>query len=241
MNIVVIAALEEEALLLRESLSHCKIRQFIGHQFHEGLYQGIPVVVAKSGVGKVNAAVVTTAAIARFVPRLVINTGSAGALSSEMKQGDIVIAKELAHHDVDLRAFGYQYGQVAQDEPRYRIPPDLLEPALRVAQSLQERYLPHRLDTGLIVSGEQFVDKKEHKDRIRQHFPDALAVEMEGAAIAQTCRLLKTPYLIVRAISDLADQAAELSFEQFLPLAAQHSAEVVQALIQHFGHRSLDV
>ncbi|CWP08263.1 putative nucleoside phosphorylase [Neisseria meningitidis] len=186
------------------------------------------MVLALSGIGKVNAAVATAWIIREFAADCVINTGSAGGLGKGLKVGDVVIGTETAHHDVDVTAFGYAWGQVPQLPARFASDGILIEAAKRAARTFEGA----AVEQGLIVSGDRFVHSSEGVAEIRKHFPEVKAVEMEAAAIAQTCHQLETPFVIIRAVSDSADEKADISFDEFLKTAAANSAKMVAEIVK---------
>lgn len=225
----IIGAMEPEIALLKQAMTHLQTQTFGATTVHLGLIGKQNVALCLSGIGKVNAAISTTILIEHFACDCIINTGSAGALSPNMKIGDLVIGTEIAHHDVDVTAFGYQHGQIPQLPPRYHSHKTMLFSTEMAAGQLPELQ-KHK---GLIVSGDQFISNDNMLATIRKNFPDALAVEMEAAAIAQTCHQLNRPFVIIRAISDTGDSEAAISFEAFLETAAVHSAKLVQILLRH--------
>ena len=226
--VAVIGAMEQEIELLKSNMDNLHTETFGKFTIHSGEYAGRKIVVALSGIGKVNAAVATALVISHFAPACVINTGSAGGLGRGLKVGDVVIGKEAAHHDVDVTAFGYVSGQVPQLPARFSSDTELVKAAQRSATAFGQATVHH----GLVVSGDQFVHSSEKVEHIRVLFPDVLAVEMEAAAIAQSCTQLNTPFVIIRAISDLADEKADISFDEFLETASVHSARMVQQIIE---------
>lgn len=230
MTIAIIAAMEQELKQLREHLINPQEKTLLNQRFYRGTLEGQPVVISQCGIGKVNAALGTALLINNFQPSLVINSGSAGAIASNLNQGDVLIASAVAHHDVDVCAFGYEWGQVPGSPPRFAADASARARAEAVAEAL---HFP--VVSGLLVSGDQFVHGGANLARIREHFPDALALEMEAAAIGQCCQALNTPWLVLRAISDRADGQASLSFEEFLPLAAARSATLLQRLLQSWS------
>lgn len=226
-TIAVIGAMKPELALLQIRL-HNTVSKTIGNiTFHEGLLAGKDVVMVLSGIGKVNAAAATALVVQQFRPDCVINTGSAGGLGRGLRVGDVVIGTEIAHHDVDATAFGYTFGQVPQLPPRFGSDAGLIKAAKQAASAFSGATIVE----GLVVSGDQFIQGSAKIDAIRQHFADVQAVEMEAAAIAQTCYQMGTPFVIVRAISDAADESASQSFDEFLQTAACHSAQMVEALV----------
>ncbi len=219
--------MQPELDLLQSRLQQAQSQRSGQIVFHTGLLAGKPVVLVLSGIGKVNAAVATALVIQQFKPACVINTGSAGGLGAGLKVGDVVLGAEAAHHDVDVTAFGYVPGQVPQQPPRFASDAVLLQTARQAAAA----FAGAAIVEGLVVSGDAFIHERSKIDAIRRDFADVQAVEMEAAAIAQTCHVLATPFVIVRAISDAADEAASQSFDEFLQTAARHSAQMVENLV----------
>ena len=226
--VAIIGAMEQEIALLQSRIAQPQHEKVAHVAITRGTLAGKPVLLAQSGIGKVNAAITTTILLEKYQAACVINTGSAGGLQGGMKQGDVVVGIQTAHHDADATAFGYAIGQLPQMPARYDSDATLVEHAARAAVAFDGAAI-HR---GLIVSGDQFINHPDKIARIRTHFPDALAVEMEAAAIAQTCYQFARPCVIIRALSDLADGEAEYSFETFLQMAATHSAEMVENLVK---------
>ena len=227
-TVAVIGAMQAEIDYLKNQLNDIQTHQFGEHfTVYTGKIHQKNIVLSLSGIGKVNAAIATTLVIQHFQPDFVINTGSAGGIGQGVRVGDVVIGQEAAHHDVDATVFGYAHGQVPQLPTRFLADKNLIKAAISAAQVFQAA----QVHQGLIVSGDCFVHHIQHIERIKTHFADVQAVEMEAAAIAQTCALLKTPFVIIRAISDSAEEKADISFEEFLPIAAQHSAQMVLNLI----------
>ncbi|NUE66767.1 5'-methylthioadenosine/adenosylhomocysteine nucleosidase [Snodgrassella sp. ESL0253] len=225
--IAIIAAMQPELDYLLEQLDNRQDSVAGAVHFHQGEIKGVRVILALSGIGKVNAALTTSVIIERFAPDYVINTGSAGGLKAGIQIGDVVVGNEVAHHDVDVTVFGYVPGQVPQLPPRFFADQHLIDAAKQAAQV----FTGAEIHTGLIVSGDQFIGTAEQNRFIKENFADVVAVEMEAAAIAQTCHQLNVPFVIIRAISDNGDANASISFEQFLQQAAIHSAKMIINLI----------
>lgn len=226
-TIAVIGAMQPELDLLQNRLDNAVTTQIGSITFHEGVLAGKDVVLVLSGIGKVNAAVATALVIQQYRPDYVINTGSAGGLGQGLRVGDVVIGAEVAHHDVDVTAFGYVHGQVPQLPVRYASDAGLMKAAKHAAVA----FAGATIREGLVLSGDQFIHDSHTIDHIRRHFADVEAVEMEAAAIAQACHQLHTPFVVVRAISDAADEEANQSFDAFLQTASRHSAQMVEALV----------
>ncbi|SMR71669.1 adenosylhomocysteine nucleosidase [Marinobacterium sediminicola] len=230
-RIALIGAMDQEIELLKNSLDDLESRSICGFDFYTGTMHGVEVVLLKSGIGKVNAAIGTTLLLQAFSPDCVINTGSAGGFDSRLNVGDVVISDEVRHHDVDVTVFGYEPGQVPGLPPAFTADPLLA----RMAEECISQ-LPHTNTVrGLIATGDSFMNCPERVAHTRKIFPAMQAVEMEAAAIAQTCHQFETPFIVIRALSDIAGKESNLSFEQFLDTAAKHSAEMVMALVQRIA------
>lgn len=217
--------LEELISLLENKESH----DFCGLKFNTGTLVGKKIAIVKCGIGKVFAAMAASAMIAKFSPRLIVNTGVGGALSSGLRPLDVVIAERLVQHDMDTSALGDAKGLVSGINKIYfesdtRVSKILLE----AAQSLS---LSARL--GTVASGDKFVAERKEKEAIISEF-SADVCEMEGAAIAQVAYVNKTPFAVVRAISDSADEGSSMDYMEFLPIAAKNSARLTLALIEKF-------
>lgn len=226
--IAIIAAMAQEAALLRGALVQKKVTTIAGMDIVQGFLEDKPVVLMQCGIGKVNAALGTTLLLDHFQAQSVINTGSAGALDSRLNVGDVVIADALLHHDVDVTAFGYVPGQMAQMPATYAGDQHLLDAVRQVATST----MSCGVHSGMIVSGDQFIHGGAALAKIKQHFPQALAVEMEAAAIAQVCYRFAVPFTVIRAISDNANGDACVDFDAFLEQASTHSANMVRQLLR---------
>ncbi|GAA0685793.1 5'-methylthioadenosine/S-adenosylhomocysteine nucleosidase [Marinobacterium maritimum] len=230
-RVALIGAMDQEVELLKNSLEDLQAQTLSGFDFYTGTLNGIEITLLKSGIGKVNAAIGTTLLLQTFSPDCVINTGSAGGFDSRLNVGDVVISDEVRHHDVDVTVFGYEPGQVPGLPPAFTADPLLA----RMAEECIAQ-LPHTNTVrGLIATGDSFMNCPERVAHTRTLFPTMQAVEMEAAAIAQTCHQFNTPFIVIRALSDIAGKESNLSFEQFLETAAEHSAQMVMALVQRIA------
>lgn len=228
MKIAVIGAMEEEVELLRAAISNPKTTVIANSEYTEGTYEGKDVVLLKSGIGKVNAAMSTTILLHEFKPDVVINTGSAGGYDENLEVGAIVISDEVRHHDVDATIFGYEIGQVPQMPPAFKSDANLMQAAELAVQKIGE----HQAATGLITTGDAFMNDSVRVEVVRKQFPTMKAVEMEAAAVAQVCYQFGTPFVVIRALSDIAGKESNISFDEFLPVAAKHSTQVVLETIK---------
>ncbi|HDJ5123506.1 TPA: 5'-methylthioadenosine/S-adenosylhomocysteine nucleosidase [Staphylococcus aureus] len=222
----IIGAMEEEVTILKNKLTQLSEISVAHVKFYTGILKDREVVITQSGIGKVNAAISTTLLINKFQPDIIINTGSAGALDESLNVGDVLISDDVKYHDADATAFGYEYGQVPQMPVAFQSSKPLIE---KVSQVVQQQQLTAKV--GLIVSGDSFIGSVEQRQKIKKAFPNAMAVEMEATAIAQTCYQFNVPFVVVRAVSDLANGEAEMSFEAFLEKAAVSSSQTVEALV----------
>ncbi|MDO4698029.1 MAG: 5'-methylthioadenosine/S-adenosylhomocysteine nucleosidase [Pasteurellaceae bacterium] len=226
MKIGIIGAMEQEVQILRHYMQEPKITEIAGCKIYEGKINNTNVALLQSGIGKTAAAIGTTLLLQLTKPDMVINTGSAGGLDSNLNVGDIVISTEVRHHDVDVTAFGYEKGQLPANPAAFLPDADLVELATKESQKAGFNAV-----AGLICSGDAFINGAEKMAQIRQDFPVVAGVEMEAASIAQVCHAFGVPFVVIRAISDVADKESHLSFEEFLPLAAEKSSSIVLAVL----------
>lgn len=229
MKLGIIGAMAEEVAQLKEAMHTPKVERIANMDFHHGTIQGKEVIVVQSGIGKVNAAVCAQILISEFHAEGIINTGIAGSLKEEINIGDIVLATDLVHHDMDATGFGYPLGQIPQmDIFAFPTNDHLRQTALTSFAALYPEAKAHQ---GRIVSGDQFVSDKAKKQWISENFA-GYCTEMEGAAIAQAAYLSRIPCLVIRSISDKADDSAQMAYEEFEKLAVKRSVSLTQALIE---------
>jgi len=231
----IIGAMEDEVSLLRSAMETPHVTKIGEFEFYEGRLEGKSVVLLRCGIGKVTAAVGCALLIHTFKPDFVINTGSAGGIDPALHFGDVIISTGLLYHDVDVTAFNYAPGQLPGQPQIFPADEKLIAKAEQaVAQLKQEKALPADLNycQGLIGTGDTFMYQPESIAALRQRFPNVAAVEMEGAAIAHCCRLFSVPVLVIRALSDIAGVESPIKFDEFLPIASKHSAEIVRCIIK---------
>jgi adenosylhomocysteine nucleosidase len=227
MKIAVIGAMEEEVEILRGTLQNTSTKTIANSEYTEGTYAGKDVVLLKSGIGKVNAAMSTTILLNEYKPDVVINTGSAGGYDENLEVGAIVISDEVRHHDVDATIFGYEMGQVPQMPASFKSDKQLMKLAEEAVAEIGE----HQFAVGLITTGDSFMNDPVRVEKVRGYFPTMKAVEMEAAAVAQVCYQFGTPFVVIRALSDIAGKQSDISFDEFLPVAAKHSTQIVLKVI----------
>lgn len=228
MKIAIIGAMQEEITLLQEQLKERTKLSVFHLEVFKGKLANHQVFLVQSGIGKVASALATSLLIQQFSPDLVINTGSAGGFDPELNIGDIVIADSLMYHDVDVSHFGYERGQVPSMPKHYVADSNASAIAYNAAQQLEKI----QVRTGLICSGDSFVGSDEAAEDIQAAFPNAKAVEMEGASIAQVCHMMDTPVVVIRSLSDIAGKTSTVSFETYLATAAKHSAMLVMGMTE---------
>lgn len=227
MKIAVIGAMEEEVELLRNTLQNTSTKIIANSEYTKGTYASHDVIVLKSGIGKVNAAMSTTILLDEYQPDIVINTGSAGSFDEKLEIGAIVISDEVRHHDVDATIFGYEMGQVPQMPASFKSDEKLMKLAEEAVTEIGE----HQFAVGLITTGDSFMNDPVRVEKVRSYFPTMKAAEMEAAAIAQVCYQFGTPFVVIRALSDIAGKESNISFDEFLPVAAKHSTQIVLKVI----------
>ncbi|MDF2857280.1 MAG: 5-methylthioadenosine nucleosidase [Neobacillus sp.] len=228
MKIAIIGAMEEEVTLLRDNIEESTQETVAGCEFTFGKMRGADVILLRSGIGKVNAAMSTTILLEKYKPDCIINTGSAGGYNPELNVGDAVISTEVRHHDVDVTAFGYEYGQVPQLPAAFIADEKLINVAEQAANEIEN----FQIVKGLIATGDSFMEDPVRVDFVRTKFEDLQAVEMEAAAIAQVAYRFEVPFVIIRSLSDIAGKESELSFDQFIDKAALHSSTLVMKMVE---------
>lgn len=226
----IIGAMDSEVKHLKECLEDCKTSEFSGMTFYEGKLNQKDVVVVKSGIGKVNAALCAQVLILNFKVQKIINTGIAGATGKGLKVFDFVVSTEAVYHDFDTTAFGYKVGQVPGLPESFKADKDLVQKALEVFKQT-DFSKEHSIQSGLIASGDQFISGGERKDFIKNTFKPA-CVEMEGCAIAHTCHINKVPFVIIRCMSDMADDDVEQTYSFNEDTCAKASSEFVEAFVK---------
>lgn len=231
-RIGIIGAMAQEVSILAGQLEDAERYEHAGFVFHTGTRHGLEIVILQSGIGKVNAAVGTAILLERHQPDAIINTGSAGGFANDLVIGDVIISDEVRHHDVDAVVFGYELGQVPGMPAAYQADQRLRSVARGAIAELGEV----NVREGMIATGDAFMSDPERVASTRAQFPTMLAVEMEGAAIAQTCHLYGCPFVVIRALSDIPGSGNNhLSFEQFLDIAADHSSRMVDHMLLALG------
>jgi len=236
----IIGAMEPEVAILKAKLTNATSTEHAGYTFYKGQLDGNEVVIVQSGIGKVAAALATAVLIDRFDVDYVVNTGSAGGFDTTLKVGDIVVSSEVRYHDVDLTVFGYEVGQVPANPAAFMPHSDLVTAAKQgIEQLSQTAEQTIKAITGLITTGDTFMTKEVDIAKARANFPTMAAVEMEGAAIAQACLQLKTPFVIIRSLSDIAGKESAQTFEEYLETASVNSSQLVLNMLAQLKGKTL--
>ena len=222
----IIGAMQEEVETLLALTENKKELRKAGSVFYEGVLEGLNVVIVQCGVGKVNAAMCTQVLCDLFDVTHIVNTGIAGSLCADLDIGDLVVSEDAMYHDVDAVHFGYPYGKVpGMDTTEFPADKAMIGYAFAAAETVN----PGHTKIGRVASGDQFVAVKELKEKIIAN-TQGLCTEMEGAAIAQTAYRNQVPFVILRAVSDKADDSAQMDYPTFERSAAHRCAEVTRSL-----------
>lgn len=220
--------MEEEIKELLDHLDDSQQSDIGGTDFYEGTINGRSVVLVRCGVGKVQAAITTAFLIVNYKVDAVINSGSAGGIGDGLHVGELVLSDGVAYHDANATAFGYKMGQLPQQPQIYQADKTLVD---EIAHSAALTGLASK--KGLIVSGDQFVSDSQEITRIKGIYPEALCCEMEGGAVAQTAYQFKVPFAVIRAMSDVGDENAGQSFDEFIIAAGRRSAQMLLNFLEN--------
>ena len=225
MKIAIMGAMPEEIAPILEKVKEYQIIEYAGNRYYEASYKEVELIIAHSKIGKVFSTLTATTMCAYFGAQKLLFSGVAGAISSKLKVGDLIVATKLAQHDLDISAFGHPFGYVPEGVVSVEADRELIGLAKEVAKEMGKP-----LQEGVIATGDQFVADEKRKNWIGKTFY-ADALEMEGASVAVVCDALGVPFCILRAISDAADMDASFSFDEFLETSAVESAEFVMKMV----------
>ena len=229
MTIGIMGAMVEEIEPLLEYFSDIEVVEYAKNKYYKAKYNSHDIVIAYSKIGKVFATLTATTMIEKFGVEKLLFSGVAGAINPELKIGDLIVAKGLCQHDLDITAFGHPYGFVPEGEVCIYADKKLIELSKIVAKELNIN-----LKEGIIATGDQFVASEERKNWIGSTF-EADALEMEGASVAVVCDALDVPFFVLRAISDSADMEAGFDFDEFLKSSAKVSAKFVIEMVKNIS------
>ena len=226
-RIAIVGAMRQELHALMPLLNGHRSERIAGREFHLGTIHGRPVVLALSGIGKVAAATTAVLLIQAFDARCLVFTGVAGGLAAGVEGGDVVVARQLLHHDMDASPLFPRFEVPLAGRSRFDADASIADGLAAAAAAVASHRPGARLHQGLIVSGDRFVASRAESDALRALLPDALAVEMEGAAIAQVCTDFGRPFGVVRTISDRADDTAHVDFSRFIDEIASPTTRAI--------------
>jgi adenosylhomocysteine nucleosidase len=229
----IIGAMQLEVETLLGKLENTTQNTIAGSVFYEGVLEGLDVVIVQCGVGKVNAALCAQILCSTYGVTHIVNTGIAGSLNAELDIGDLVVSKDAMYHDFDCVHFGYEMGKVpGMDVVAFPADGAMIDDAFAAAEAVNAGHTK----IGRVATGDLFVAEKAAKQRIIE-VTGAFCTEMEGAAIAHTAYRNGVPFVILRAISDKADDSAEMDYPTFERIAAHRCANVTMALAQKLKSR----
>ena len=231
MKIGIIGAMASEVDSLKETMHVTRRETKAGMEFCEGDYGTMKAVVVQSGMGKVHAAICAQILVDDFAVTHIINTGVAGSLNEKLDIGDILVSVDAVQHDFTVEAIGFKKGEIPYTgQVAFAADKELRQKAVQAVRTVLPKV---RAVEGRVCSGDQFISSQKAKNRIISAF-DGDCVEMEGAAVAQVCYVNKIPFIILRAISDKADESSPVSFDEFEKQAAKNSASLVQFILDHW-------
>jgi len=224
--IAIMCAMREELEPVLEKVEVKEIIEYARNKFYLAKFEDKDLVLAYSKIGKVNAATTATVLIEKFGAKKILFSGVAGAIDSDLKIGDLIIATKTCQHDVDLTVFGYEPGFIPESQVYFDCDENLNEIAKKVAKKLNIK-----LKEGIIASGDQFIHSKEKKEWIAKTFK-ASAIEMEGGAVGCVTWTLDVPFFMLRAISDTAEEGAGVDFDEFLEESSKISAKFLLEMLK---------
>ncbi len=224
----IITAMQEEMQEIKKIMTNIKEKQIYELQFITGNINNKEVVLVEAGVGKVNAARVTQILIDNFDIEAIINVGVAGAANDELNMGDIVIGQIIVQHDFDITAFGHPKGFISNVGQYVESDSKLLKKMESTIQKFANK--DFKIKVGIIASGDIFCTETKMKEKIRSKF-FADAIEMEGAAIAQVCKLDNIPFIIIRSISDNPNGNNLITYKEYLEMATKRCAQIIKAYL----------
>ncbi|MDY4970716.1 MAG: 5'-methylthioadenosine/adenosylhomocysteine nucleosidase [Lachnospiraceae bacterium] len=228
--LAVIGAMDEEVSRIKDVMTDVEIETRAGMEFNKGKLAGKDAVVVRCGIGKVNAGMCTQILVDCYQADTIINTGIAGSLQTKIDIGDIVLSKDTLQHDMDATGFGYPVGVIPRMEQSvFEADEKLIELAEKSCKKVNPEIGVH---IGRVVSGDQFISDKVKKNWLIEKF-NGYCCEMEGAAIAQAAFLNNVPFLIVRAISDKADDSATMDYSEFEAKAITHSVNLILEIAEN--------
>lgn len=227
-NIGIIGAIDQEIKIFKKIINYQIIKNIGKFQVYIGTFKQNNIFLIKSGIGKVSASIASTILIVLFKSKIIINSGSAGALHPQLKIGDIIIPNQLCYYDVNLTNFGYSQGQIPQYPKQFKINKNLHNILIKTATQFKLSFT-----VGLLITGDSFVRGKNLINKLKLQFSSAIGVEMESTAIAQVCYQFHIPLIVIKSISDLSDQKATLNFKKNISIASLESSHFVKLILEN--------
>jgi len=227
--IAIMCAMREELEPLLKRVEIQNEVNFARNNYYLAKFNNLDLVLAYSKIGKVNASITATTLIEKFGAKKLLFSGVAGAIDSDLKIGDLIIASKTCQHDIDLTVFGYKPGYIPESEIFFECDKELNDIAKSVANDLNIN-----LKEGIIASGDQFIHNKEKKEWIKKTF-NASAIEMEGGAVGCVTWHLNIPFFMLRSISDTAEEGAGVDFDKFLEESSEISAKFLIEMLKRIG------
>jgi len=224
----IIAAMNEEAKAIKNVMKNIKSNNIFDLNFYEGKIGKVDCVLVKCGVGKVNAARTTQILIDKYDLDYIINVGSAGSIKDNINYGDVVIGKYVVQHDFDITAFGHEKGYISNIGTKLEGDKKLIKRCEYAIKQLEKN--EYNIIIGTIATGDIFCTSVKMKEKIKEKF-NADCVEMEGAAIAQVCYLSKTPFIVIRSISDSPNEKNHMEFNEYLEMVSNRCAEFINKML----------
>ncbi|MDO4814053.1 MAG: 5'-methylthioadenosine/adenosylhomocysteine nucleosidase [Gemella sp.] len=228
--IALIGAMPEEVAIIKSQIKDLRVEKKAHVDFYVGTYLDKDIVLMLCKPGKVNAAIATSLLLDNYSVDYVINIGSCGALDKDLEIGDLIVGTQVTHFDVDATYFGYELGQVPQMPAKYESDKDLIQTILDNSSDFDLG--EYKIHFGLLGTSDSFISNKELKKGILEKFPTLLAVDMEAAAIAQTCHNFGVKFIICRSVSDKAEEGSRITFDEFLGIAAKNSSILTSELVK---------
>lgn len=228
MNIAIIAAMHEECTFFRKKLGSNQAYSHLNMKVDVASCDGHKVILIESGIGKVNATLAAQHVIDQFEVDLVINTGSAGGIAQGAAIGDFVIADRVCHHDIDISPIGFAYGELPQLPVYYKTHSSFSKKLLTICQQMALK-----AHTGPIATGDSFVYQDTQLATIKQRFDGVIACEMEAAAVAQVCHLYQKDFIMIRNLSDMADEHAPINFQDYVIQAGKKTSRLLFEFIKN--------
>ncbi|XRX42448.1 MAG: 5'-methylthioadenosine/adenosylhomocysteine nucleosidase [Buchnera aphidicola (Eriosoma harunire)] len=230
MIIGILGAMYEEIKPLHQLIDNIIQKKYYNYIFYIGNLLNIKIIFLISGIGKVAASIASTILINKYHPNLIINIGTAGSIHHILKTGNIVLANTISYYDVNITKFGYKIGQIPSCPQFFLINQQLLH---LTTETLNKKKI--QFFQGLIVTGDAFIHSKKTAQLIKKKFHNAIAVDMESAAIAHVCFKLNTPLLTIKCISDYANNTGHIDFKIFIHISSQTSCNVLTILLNELN------